>query len=1392
MVRPSHASRTTARTSLFKLHLTIVSIIVIADVTFSSAATLKFPELSFEPTSSSLFRSIGRGAFALRSPRSGHTSTLQPDGRVLIIGGDARGTAEIFDPVVETSELAGSLAFARFGHTATLLQNGSVLVVGGIVDGVATASTEIYDTTTGKFSAGPMMNIARSGHTATRLPDGTILFAGGGSDSAEIFTGDAFVPLAGRMKMARTNASAILTSDGHVFIVGGDERSAELFDPTNGSFTVVGNELSIARTRPHLRLLADGKIQIIGGSDDGSMEIYDPASDTIGAYAHVVPQTDPCANLVNYILNAETRAALFFIGSPSIERDRSGFTVTELGSRAVVIGGVDSSGVALDSIEIFDSSTASVTTDKLDYAPGERVRVTGSGFVPGESIRVMIHEDPHTEFERGFEAVADAVGNFAGEYLVRRYDLRMKFVVGARGLSSGRTAQTTFTDASPGTLGNFATQGLTGATVSVAPTNVATNATFSNLTRGSGLTAASLANAFNSSGWTTAATPDANDYYEFTITPSAGFQFSATELRVGLQRSSTGPPNLALRSSLDGFVSNIGPVIAPPSGTTATTTISLTTVTGLQNSTVPVTLRFYGYGASSGAGTLRIERVTSVPMVGLEVDGTVSESCVAPSVTTHPVDVNVTYGQFAMFTAAAAGTGTSVVWEVSADDGSTWVSTGVTTPTLSFQVIGIAFDGKLYRAVFSNSCGASMSNPARLTVGRKPLTPIVTADGKTYDGDTNAIVTSCSLEAVEPSDVGSVMCVVVGPTTFADANAGAGKLVTATNIGLAGSAASNYVLTSTAATTIADIDRAPTETDIDCPPGTFVYAASEITPCTASVSGANLSTTADVVYANNLNAGAAMANAGYAGDANHFGSVAEEVSFAITKKPATWTTNNNSRFFGSPEPSPVSTGSGSGFFPSDGVSASYSRGSGASVGTYHITANLSSSALGNYEITNSGATFTIVADPTSITADANVDGENGDCTNNNYTATLKDTVTNAGLVGVALRMTIGTQQATSVTDATGVATFTLTLSQTPGTVQQTFQLDASWADPNRASPLATPPRNFQILGDPSVEPGDDADSMYTGSLFFWTTSSSSSTATLTLSATIKDAGGECSSGDITRARVSFFVSSNGGSSFSPVAQNLPVGLVNPNERNVGTANATSQYNIGSAQSATLIVRVVVGGFYNFSSSDYDTPITIGRSGTANSLIGGGKLRNDGDPFVASGYIGLNSISSTFSTHVQYNKRGTNPQGDVTLYVRSCNFPNGSLDAACIPSEPSTHHVYFIKSNAISELSLIGGSASFSSKASVSEVMSDDLRVSLDGGNTMQLLFTPFGLTLPSNNSGNPIGATCMNAGGCASIIVYRSSGIGGGVWYSSSWGQPANRPLQTWLKKVVNGSIAVQ
>src|SRR5207237_792762 len=79
-------------------------------------------------------------------------------------------------------------------------------------------------------------------------------------------------------------------------------------------------------------------------------------------------------------------------------------------------------------------------------------------------------------------------------------------------------------------------------------------------------------------------------------------------------------------------------------------------------------------------------------------------------------------------------------------------------------------------------------------------------------------------------------------------------------------------------------------------------------------------------------------------------------SFTINAHTATCPTNPNSKTYGDGDPNPLTTGSGSNFVAADGVTASYSRTAGETVGggPYHITATLSSTvpyALDNYNVT---------------------------------------------------------------------------------------------------------------------------------------------------------------------------------------------------------------------------------------------------------------------------------------------------------------------------------------------------------------------------------------------------------------------------------------------------------
>ncbi|HET9527213.1 MAG TPA: MBG domain-containing protein [Pyrinomonadaceae bacterium] len=392
---------------------------------------------------------------SMATERRAHTATRLQDGRVLIAGGENSGGAlngtEIFDPATGTFSASGNMGAARADHSATLLADGRVLFAGGRTSAGSLATTEIFDPATGMFAAGPSMSVARAGHSATLFADGRIFIAGGDANgTAEVLSSSlSDSSVVGAMSGARSMHSAALMQDGRVLLVGGRDgngnalNTGEIF---GAGFSTIEKTLKLARVRPHVRVLFDGKVQIIGGNNDGSMEIFDPAEGAFGAYAHVLPESDPCTGLHNQVLGSQTRAALFHTGSADELLDRSGHTITEIGGQALVVGGSNGAGAFLNSSSVVASSSAAISTNKMDYAPGESAIISGRGFQAGEVVRVKIHEDPHTPQERGFDVTADGDGNFSGEYLVMDYDLNMKFIVGARGLTSGRTAQTTFTD----------------------------------------------------------------------------------------------------------------------------------------------------------------------------------------------------------------------------------------------------------------------------------------------------------------------------------------------------------------------------------------------------------------------------------------------------------------------------------------------------------------------------------------------------------------------------------------------------------------------------------------------------------------------------------------------------------------------------------------------------------------------------------------------------------------------------------------------------------------------------------------------------------------------------------------------------------------------------------
>lgn len=243
------------------------------------------------------------GEFTAGPPFAGirewHSATLLHDGRVLMAGGAdgmaALSSMVIYVPHIGFAPLATALGESRTGHTVTVIPTpsvagsphpGRVLICGG---GPSLTTALIYDASTELMTAASeSLNIGRSGHSATLLHNGKILIAGGSQSDAraELYDVDTGVfSLTGSLQSSRSGHTATLLPDGKVLLVGaaGPATRPEIFDPESGTFRLTGSVVAV-RTSHTATLLSNGKVLIVGGFTSGGgiagNELYDPRTDT--------------------------------------------------------------------------------------------------------------------------------------------------------------------------------------------------------------------------------------------------------------------------------------------------------------------------------------------------------------------------------------------------------------------------------------------------------------------------------------------------------------------------------------------------------------------------------------------------------------------------------------------------------------------------------------------------------------------------------------------------------------------------------------------------------------------------------------------------------------------------------------------------------------------------------------------------------------------------------------------------------------------------------------------------------------------------------------------------------------------------------------------------------
>ena len=336
----------------------------------------------------------------MSTARADHTATLLRNGKVLIAGGwdgfQSLASAEFYDPTTRMFAPTGSMITPRYGHSATLLADGRVLIVGGrrafagaYNSGTSVFTTEIYDPSTGAFTAtGDLTSIGGEAYAppsgvTTLLPDGRVFVAA--TNNAEIYDPNSgtFTPASPYAAPSLLYGTTVtLLTNGKVLVTGctgtsttGQCGATELFDPQSGTFGMTG-PMTLKYFPDYgytAALLTDGRVLFLGSDDFGfaDAEVYDPAAGTFAFTGSGVSQElAPASRLTDGTVliaggqlpggSGSTYAELYVPASGTFERvgdmtaGRHSHTATPLPDDTVLItGGVSAWPTPTASAEVY-------------------------------------------------------------------------------------------------------------------------------------------------------------------------------------------------------------------------------------------------------------------------------------------------------------------------------------------------------------------------------------------------------------------------------------------------------------------------------------------------------------------------------------------------------------------------------------------------------------------------------------------------------------------------------------------------------------------------------------------------------------------------------------------------------------------------------------------------------------------------------------------------------------------------------------------------------------------------------------------------------------------------------------------------------------------------------
>jgi hypothetical protein len=416
------------------LWTTILTIIFTARESFIGDTSKKSPNCaSMRPSRAGIIAVLIALSWALTfAAQPAHAQRRHPTwGEILISGGRNDNTIELYDPALNrfAPEIAVPRMKRRVGATATVLVSGpnagKILLAGGDNrNGIARASTELYDPAANTVVPGPLMHIPRKGHIAAMialgLNAGMILIAGGrDAGNYRLLSTELYDPEANRFSPGPTMgvtcdhcpATKIASGKnaGKTMIAGcydsdGQTALIELYDPVANKF-IAGPRTNMLRVYSATAIPSGksaGKVLIIGAIETASQKItaltgfYDPDSNIFSpgpmvknirnGHTATVVTSEPDAGKIliagggNWVDDSPMLASteLFDPGSnafspgPSMNTARARHSATAILSgkntgKILIAGGVNIQGThpadTISSTELYDPATNT-------FAPG--------------------------------------------------------------------------------------------------------------------------------------------------------------------------------------------------------------------------------------------------------------------------------------------------------------------------------------------------------------------------------------------------------------------------------------------------------------------------------------------------------------------------------------------------------------------------------------------------------------------------------------------------------------------------------------------------------------------------------------------------------------------------------------------------------------------------------------------------------------------------------------------------------------------------------------------------------------------------------------------------------------------------------------------------------------